>query len=202
MSQAMRSLLRNLIRVRYDYLLSRLSYCLGSKALAGDALHDAFVRLERAELSADLQQPVSYVLRMATNIAANMRRGNSRLLSMDEALQALEIPDETQDPEGSAEHRSQAALVKRALSSLPERQRTLLVESWLDEVPTAELARRHGMALRTVQHEIKSALEQIRRSIAACNVISLRQSARQLSRKEDTGANGMRTARTQRGETR
>lgn len=180
MSDATRRSLRNLIRERYDYLLSRLSYRLGSKDLAGEALHDAFVRLERAELAAEIKQPTSYVLRMAANIASNRRRDN-RLLSIEDVAEALSVPDETQDPSLSSERQSDLAAVKRAIGNLPERRRTLLIAVWLDETPTDELARVHGMPRRTVQHEVKMAIEEIRRALSDPNVIPLRSTDRRVS---------------------
>lgn len=181
MSDATRRSLRNLIRERYDYLLSRLSYRLGSKDLAGEALHDAFVRLERAELAPEVRQPTSYILRMATNIASNRRRRNSRLLSIEDVVEALKVADESQDPSLASEWQSDLAAVKRALRGLPERRRELLTAVWLDEMPTAELAQRHGIAVRTVQHEVKLALEQIRSALTESNVIPLRPTGRQVS---------------------
>jgi RNA polymerase sigma factor (sigma-70 family) len=181
MSDATRRSLRDLIRDRYDYLLSRLSYRLGSKDLAGDALHDAFLRLERAELADEVKQPTSYILRMATNIASNRRRDGGRLLSVEDVAEALRIPDEAQDPSAPIERQSDLAAVKRALQKLPERHRTLLIAVWLDETPTAELARLHGLPLRTVQREVKEALDEIRERLAAPNVIPLRPVDRQVS---------------------
>lgn len=181
MSEATRARLRDLIRLQYDELLGRLSRRLGSRELAGDALQDAFVRLERAELSADLRQPTSYVLRMAVNIAANIRRRERRLLSLEDVAEALEVPDETQDPTDRVAFAADMARVKAAMQGLPERRRILLMEAWLDEIPTAELAVRHGIAVRTVQHEVKQAVEELRRVLGETNVVPLRRRGHQVS---------------------
>lgn len=174
MSEATRARLRDLIRLQYDDLLSRLSRRLGSRELAGDALQDVFIRLERAEVSAELRRPASYVMRMALNIASNIRRRDGRLLSLEEAATALDVPDETQDPEAQAEFNVDLARIKQAMQLLPERRRRLLTDAWLDETPTAELALRHGLAVRTVQHEIRQALDELRRVLADPKIDSLR----------------------------
>lgn len=181
MSDASRRNLRNLIRDRYDYFVSRLSYRLGSRDLADEALHDAFVRLERAELAVEIKQPSSYVLRMAMNIAANRRRREARMLSMEEVEAILDIPDDTADPAAAAEQHFNRKAVAGAMARLPERRRTMLVAMWLDEVPSTELATRHGVSVRTVQHEVRLALEQLREETAAPKVIPLRESDRRMS---------------------
>lgn len=172
--------LRKVIRERYDYLVSRLSNRLGSRDLAEDALHDAFVRLERAEVAGEVRQPTAYILRMASNLAANRRRKDQRLTLAD-AREALNIVDESADPGRDAEIASQMALVRQAMQSLPERRRKLVTEAWLDEISVAELAVRHGIAVRTVQHELKLALEQLQRVVSARGENPLRRSGREVS---------------------
>ncbi len=181
MSEATRASLRNFIMERYDDLRSRLRFRLGSVELAEDALHDAFVRLERAEVAGEVRRPAAYVLRMASNLAANRRLRDQRLLSMEDVRAVLDIPDEGQNPAPALEAASEMARVKRALATLPERRRALLVGAWLDEVPVAELAVRHGIAVRTVQHEIQQALEQIRRKLASKREIHLRRVDHEMS---------------------
>lgn len=166
MSGAARDILKHIFRDHYDSLLASLSRRLGSRELARDALHDAFLRLDRAEIASEVHRPSSYILRMASNIAANLRRRQSRLLCMDDVAAILEIPDTTQDVVGTEERRSELEAMKQALQSLPERRRSLLIAAWLDEIPTAELAVQYGIAVRTVQHELKLALEQLRREVA------------------------------------
>lgn len=181
MSDASRRSLRNLIRDQYDYFVSRLSYRLGSRDLADEALHDAFVRLERAELAVEIKQPTSYVLRMAMNIAANRRRRETRMLSMDEVEAILDIPDERADPAGAVEQHFNRKAVATAMARLPARRRAMLVAMWLDEVPSAELAVSHGVSVRTVQHEVRLALEQLREELAAPKGIPLREIDQQMS---------------------
>lgn len=181
MSESSRERLRGLIRQQYGYLVSRLAAHIGSRDLAQDALHDAFVRLERAQVADEVNEPTSYILRMASNIARNRLRRDNRLLGGDEMRALLDVPDETQDPGGSSEHLSDMAVVKRAMLALSERRRGLLVQAWLEERPTSELAVEHGISVRMVQLEIKAALEDIKRTIASPNVIPFRRDDRKVS---------------------
>lgn len=180
MSDATRTTLRNLIRERYEYFRSRLTYRLGAQDQAEDALHDAFVRLERAELAKEVRQPTAYILRMASNAAANRRRSD-RHLSIEDAREALDVADDAQRPDREVEFESDMALVREVMRHLPERRRTLLAEAWLDEVPTAELAMRHGIAIRTVQQELKLGLEQLQRAVSGKRQNPLRRTDREVS---------------------
>ncbi|MGF7154281.1 RNA polymerase sigma factor [Novosphingobium gossypii] len=175
------SRLRAVIARRYGYMMSRLSASLGSRDLAQDALHDAFVRLERAQIAQDLREPTSYLLRMATNIAYNRIRRDSRLIGSDEMREILEIPDENQNPESAAQQSSEMKAVEHAMHMLPERRRTILTQAWLDERSTADLAHEHGISVRMVQLEIKAAVEQIRAMAASPNVIPFRKDDRKVS---------------------
>lgn len=165
MTETANGVLRHFIKARYDDLLRRLSRRLGSRSLAEDVLHDAYVRLERTTLSAEVRQPLPYVLRMAVNIASNKRRQDRKLLNIDEVASALSISDDTPDPLAQLEQKMQVTLVREALEKLPARRRELILGLWFDDKTTVELAQSHGLALRTVQHEIKSGVEDIRRLI-------------------------------------
>lgn len=179
MTHDSRRTLREVILQRYEEFLGRLSRRLGSRELAGEVLQHAFVRLEHAELSGELREPASYVLRMAMNIAANMRRRDRRLLSLEEAREALEIPsDDAQDPAAQALFSADLARIRAAMAKLPKRRRVLLTEAWLDETPTAELAARHAIAVRTVQHEIQEAVKELRRELGESNNIKTLRSRR------------------------
>lgn len=181
MSEGSRNRLRALIRQQYGYLVSRLTAKVGSRDLAQDALHDAFVRLERAQVADEVAEPTSYILRMASNIASNRLRRDSRLIGGDEMRALLDLPDESQDQASASEHVSDMAAVKRAMLALPTRRRALLTQAWLEERPTAELAVEYGISVRMVQIEIKTALDDIRRTLALPNVIPFRRDGRKVS---------------------
>lgn len=175
------STLRDVMLARYDELIRRLSWRLGSAETARDALHDAYLKIERAEIAPDVRQPFAYVMRMALNIGANIHRKDRRLLSIDEVDALLEPVDEAPDQQMVAEGRSDMRAVQRALAAMPERRRAIFLAAWAEDVPHTVIAARHGIAVRTVQHEIKQASDQLRLAVRSKNVISLRVGLGQVS---------------------
>ena len=113
---------------------------------------------------------------MALNIAANARRRDRRLLGFDEVAALLDVPDENPDPATVAEARSDLATVKAAMARMPARRLAICTDAWLDGLSTVEIAERHGVAQRTVQHELKQATEALQRILSQPKVISLRRS--------------------------
>jgi RNA polymerase sigma-70 factor (ECF subfamily) len=181
MTDGGKSRLRDLLGRRYGYLLSRLTAKVGSRDLAHDVLHDAFVRLERAHVAEEVREPTSYLLQMATNIARNRVRRDGRLPGIDEMRALLDVEDEDQNPARDSEHASEMRAVEQAMRALTPRRRILLTQAWLEERATAELAVEHGISIRMVQLEIKAAMEEIRRTVAAPNVIPFRRDDRKVS---------------------
>lgn len=161
---------------KYETLLTGLSVRLGSREMARDALQDAYVKLSGGGPQDEVRHPTAYLFRMALNIAANARRKDRRLLGFDEVAALLDVPDDSPDPASVAEARSDLATVKAAMARMPARRLTICTAAWLDGLSTAEIAERHGLAQRTVQHELKSATEVLQKNLAQPKVISLRRS--------------------------
>lgn len=154
-----RELLRQTLLTRYDDLRKRLTRRLGSAELANDALQDTFLRLETMADTGPIQRPLAYLFRTALNIGINRRVAESRLLTASEIDALLDIPDETPDPARIAEARSEISALSRALAELPVRRRQIFLASWVDGIPHPELAGRFGVSLRTIQSELRSAVD-------------------------------------------
>lgn len=151
--------LRRLLVDNYGLLARKLSLRLGSVERAEDALHDTYVRLERARDLGPIRDPVAYLLRIAANLESNRRtRDHHRATGPDEA--ALQgASDDAPDPERVAIARSQWAALKRALLALPPRTQEIFLAAWVEETPYSELATKYGVSIRTIQMEVKRAVE-------------------------------------------
>ncbi len=158
-AESNRAALRNLLLAGYEDFAQWLTRRLGSSELAREALQDTFLRLESGTEIGPVRSPKAYLLRMALNIAANRRVSESRRLSVSETDMLLEIADEAPGPARAAEARSEIEVLKRALNELPARRREIFIASWMDEISHQEIARRFGITVRTVQIELKDALE-------------------------------------------
>jgi RNA polymerase sigma factor (sigma-70 family) len=142
----------------YDVLKRRLTYRLGSSEMAGDVLHDTYVKLAaRQGLEAPVSSPRSFLLRTAMNAAIDRIRADNRLLYSDEIEQLLDPDEQGVNPADAAIARIDLEAVARVMDRLPRRQRQLLFASRVDGTPQRELAQRYGISLRRVESEIRAA---------------------------------------------
>jgi RNA polymerase sigma-70 factor, ECF subfamily len=158
MTASSRAILRQLLVADYDELKKRLTRQLGSADLAGEALQDTFLRLEGAEIG-PVRRPAAYLARMALNIATNRRISENRRLTAAETEILLQVPDDAPDPARTAEARSDIEALKRALAELPARRREVFLAAWVEELPHSAIAERFGATVRTIQIELKHAVE-------------------------------------------
>lgn len=109
----------------------RLAYrILGSPDEAEDVAQEVFVRLHRQGLSdGRLHNVRGWLYRVATNLSYNAARASARRASRQERASELGTvaPSVASDPQGRAERREEADLVRQALSALTHRQRRLLM---------------------------------------------------------------------------
>lgn len=168
MSENDKHSLKKVFLSSYSDLVRTIARRLGSREQAEDALHDAYIRLERSgEMSA--QSPRAYLVRMALNIATDTWRVENRVqrksgvprqessslrttLDRDAALNAI---DETPDAERVAVARSEFRRLEAILAELPERRRAIFQAIWLEGVTPEEAAERFDLAVRTIQQELK-----------------------------------------------
>ncbi|HEY4078723.1 MAG TPA: RNA polymerase sigma factor [Rhizomicrobium sp.] len=157
--EASRTTLQKLLLSGYDIFIKRLTRLLGSRELAQEALQETYLRLERDIEIGPVRNPKGYLLRMAMNIASNRRKAEKWFLTGEETDLLLTFADEAPDPARAAEARSEIQALGRALEELPLRRRQIFMASWIDETPHQEIARLHGITIRTVQIELRDALE-------------------------------------------
>jgi RNA polymerase sigma-70 factor (ECF subfamily) len=158
MSQQYPSLLACFIAERRNlarYLTGRT----GCSATAEDLLQDAWFKLNR--LSGEpVDNPLAYLRRMAANLAIDDARANARrLLDPVEIELLLEVPDEAPNAEQAISDRQQLQRLAEILEELPERRRELFLAARLEGQPHKALAQRFGVSLRTVELEVRRALD-------------------------------------------
>ncbi len=154
-----KGMLRTLLLSGYEEFAAWLTRRLGSAELAREALQETYLRLERGNEIGPVHSPKAYLLRTAINIAINKRVADKRRLGISETEKLLAIPDEAPDPARTVEARSEIEALTRALAELPVRRRQIFLASWVEEVSHPEIAKRFGISVRTVQIELKDALE-------------------------------------------
>lgn len=151
--------LRSLLLAEYVDFDRRLTRRLGSPDLASEALNETFLRLSGMREIGPVRSPKAYLFRIALNIATDRRRAEKRRLTADEVDTLLEIPDDRPDAARVIEDRSEVEQLKRAIAELPERRRRVLMLSRIDGLPNREIAALLGVTVRTVETDLKQAVE-------------------------------------------
>lgn len=158
MSTSTRDDLRRRLAERYQQLRRRLTRKLGSEALAEEALHETWIRLGRGGELTPVTNQDSYLLRAAANMAASLRVSEARHRPDGDPEAAVEQADDAPDAHRIAAGKAQVAMVMRALEELPERQRDVFRCWFTGDSSTEQLAHRHGVSLRTIQADLRSAV--------------------------------------------
>jgi RNA polymerase sigma factor (sigma-70 family) len=158
MAEGTRASLQKMLAERYQHLLRRLSRHLGSEALAGEALHETYIRLGRGGELDDVSNAEAYLFRATINTAHNIRVSERRSRTVLEMDAALDVPDDTPPPDRAIQANEQLAVVVAALNELPERQKVAFLESYVGSTPTEVLAQRYNVAVRTIQADIRAAV--------------------------------------------
>ncbi|MED5613082.1 RNA polymerase sigma factor [Janthinobacterium sp. P210005] len=162
MSEGTQLFLLNYLGKHYATIKQRLTRKLGNAEDAGDALHDTWLRLKGGEDLGPVQNPGAYLSRMAVNIAVDVQRRHSRLLSGDNIDALLEeLVDPAPGPARTAEIRSDLDALLQLLDRMPERRRAVALLVHAEGVTQKEAAQRLGVSLRTVEYELKRVHERL-----------------------------------------
>ncbi|MEI2417875.1 sigma-70 family RNA polymerase sigma factor [Orrella sp. JC864] len=156
-SEPARPDLLDFLAKRYEDIKLRLTRLLGSDELAGDALQDTWLRLHAREEAGLIKSPTAYLVRIAVNIAVDIQRRQGKSLPLDEVNALMEMADPVPGPARSAETRSELQAAMRVMERMPARRREILLMVRWEGLPQKEVARRLGVTVRTVEHELKRA---------------------------------------------
>lgn len=151
--------LRRVLVERYDALKVQLTRRLGSAELAGDALHDTWVRLAGRDDVGDVRHPQAYLINTAMHAAIDRLRSQARELNEDEVQSLFDLSDPAAGPAQSVQARRELQRVVDAMQALPPRQRDILFSVRVDGATREDLARRYGISVRMVARELQAAHE-------------------------------------------
>ncbi|MEM6904644.1 MAG: RNA polymerase sigma factor [Pseudomonadota bacterium] len=130
---------------------------LGGVAEIDDLAQEAWLRLERNALQAE-KAPGPYLRRIAASVVVDFSR--KRPVAREVPLSAAaDVADGAAGPEDLALWRSEVALLRQALADMPQRRRDIFILVSLRGQPRQEVARRFGISRRTVEAELRMALD-------------------------------------------
>lgn len=158
MTDEVRPVLLGFITQSYADLKRRLTRVLGSDDLAGDALHDTWLQLQRMEgTPGELLNPRAYLMRMAVNTAITSLRSQNRAVPRHEVEALLEVADAAPGPEEIAASRADLDALMACIGNMPQRRQDILLLVRVDGMPQRDVATRLGVSLSTVEQELKKA---------------------------------------------
>jgi RNA polymerase sigma-70 factor (ECF subfamily) len=160
------STLRQLLVERYDDFRQRLTRRLGSADAAQESLHELYLRMDRPDSAGALQNPSSYILTSAVNLARDRWRTENRRAKRIDIDALYDLIDETPGPDRVAEGRLTFEALKRALDQLTPRQREIMVAVRFEHLTQPEIAKRLNISPRLVRIELQRALEHCEASLA------------------------------------
>lgn len=159
--------LRRLVAERYEALRRQVARRLGGASdLAGDALHDAYLRLSARDDLDEVRHPQTYLINTAVHVAIDRIRQDVRLLSESEVSEFFDVQDDAPGPAGIAESRSDMDHMFKALDALTPRQRDILIAARVEGLSRPDLAKRWGISVRLVGRELQTAHEHCVRAMA------------------------------------
>lgn len=153
-----RATLRDALVEHYHHLRDRLTARLGSQDLAGEALHETWLKLHDGAELTPVENANAYLYRAAVNTASNLSSSRRRVLGEGEIEDLINTACDAPDPEQIAIDRSELAHVWRILSELRPRQRHIFVESFTGTATHEELADQYGVTVRMIQIDLREAI--------------------------------------------
>ncbi len=156
------SALRRLLVEDYHGLRERLARRYGSADFASELLHEAWLKLDRAQAGGStmaVRNPRAYLYRIAINLAADRGRSERAQVTVAELDALHRHAQDDLDPSRIAEARMEVHSLSVAINQLPPRRRAIFIAARLEELPYKEIAARHGVTVRIVDRELSLALE-------------------------------------------
>jgi RNA polymerase sigma factor (sigma-70 family) len=122
-----------------------------------DLVQEVFLRLARQDLTA-IANVEGYLFQAAANVLKDWRRRGVRHAADAHEPASEELPAEVDfSPERVLLGKDAVSALIAALEMLPERTRAVFLLYHFDQLPQAEIARRLGIAVRTVENNMAKA---------------------------------------------
>lgn len=159
MSSNASTLTELLIRER-PALLRLVRRILGSDSSAEDVIQAIWFKARGVSGNVAIDNPRAYLYRLATNLATDQGRERSRQARLL-AGHYLWGPDEVLSAEEQVMAQDELQRVLAAADHLPEPTRTIFRLNRLQGMTQAEIARRRGVSVTTVENHVRAALQRL-----------------------------------------
>ncbi|MCI0601217.1 MAG: sigma-70 family RNA polymerase sigma factor [Beijerinckiaceae bacterium] len=130
---------------------------------AEDVVQDAYLHLLQRGTAATLDHPRPYLFRIAANLTVDcVRKTNIRLRHAGESLEFVCNAEATPSPEAAAGGVMDLQRVEASLAELPRLCREAFLLKRIEQLSHAEIARRLGVSVRTVDRYMVKVLDHLR----------------------------------------
>jgi RNA polymerase sigma-70 factor (ECF subfamily) len=164
-----------LVRRHGDSLLGYLFHMTGNRDQAEDLFQETFKRVHEKAHTFRGARFKGWLFAIATRAAIDQlrRRKRTATVSLDrdadcedsDCLAAAAMADDGLDPADEIVKREQKQQVRRAVESLPERQRATLILAYYQQLSYEEVARILGCSVGTVKTQMSRALGTLARRL-------------------------------------
>ena len=142
----------------YNELVRHLTVKLRSRSDADDVAQETFLKISRMVGDTVVDNPRSYLFRMADNAAIDHLRRQKVRTRFVSGEPETERPAEEPSPEEQADYRQRLALLARIVDDLPPRQKQAFVLHKFDGLGHQEIAARLGISRSAVEKLLMKAL--------------------------------------------
>lgn len=148
------AMISRLFREGYDDLKQRLAQRVGSADLAGEAMHEAWLRIAGRETGTAVLDSERYLFRTALNAATDSRRRERRHGRSAELDQAAAIADPRRTAEEELIANEEIEAFERIVAELPPRRRAIFLAARVGNVPRQAIADEMRISRRLVTREL------------------------------------------------
>jgi len=125
---------------------------------AEDLIQDAFVRLECYRREKPVDQPEAFLVRTVLNLSVDSFRHNSRHPEAETLTEDTVVIDTAPRPDEVCMARQRLNRLSEGLEALSPQTRDIFLAHRLEGLGQAEIAKRHGLSLSSVEKHIAKAL--------------------------------------------
>ena len=154
------ALLTQLLLRERPALLRMVQSILGRDGGAEDVIQSVWFRARGVDSAQQISNPRAYLYQLAANMATDHGREHTRRTRLL-ADHYLWGPDEVLSTEQQVMAQDELQRVLEAVTHLPEPTRTLFRLHRLQGMTQAEVARRQGVSVTTVENHVRSALQRL-----------------------------------------
>jgi RNA polymerase sigma-70 factor, ECF subfamily len=136
-----------------------------AEAAVDDVVQEVFIVASRRLATIESGRERAFLTQTALYLASNWRRARRRCPELPSEPSVEDVPEPGPNVEERLDQRRERQMLDRALDTLSQEQRAVLVLCDIDELTRAEVAELLDLAPGTVASRLKAAREQLARTV-------------------------------------